>query len=658
MKDQDSLTAQSTPQAPLPSLSPRAITFRALLIGAFLIPANILWVVRVEYVRYSDNVSTSSLFFNAIFLLLALTILNRVLSRFAPRLALWRGELLVIYVMVVVSTAICGHDQMEILFSTLHYAVQRATPENRWAQTILPNLPSHLVPPAGEALRDLYRGGSTLYTPSHYLVWLKPLSCWTAFVLAAVWVMLCMASIFRRQWDAERLTYPIAEIPLQMTDPKARIFGSKLFWLACGLAAAARIIVVLHLLYPTVPELPINVRYFPLATSLPWSAAGSIPVSFFPFAIGLSFFLPTQISFSVLAFFLLTRLEMVAAAAAGYTTWGGFPYVSEQGVGAAIGLAVSVLLYARAHLGKVWRHALGVAKTDDSNEPLPYSVAFWGFFLGSLFLIAFAIGAGMRPFTAVAFMAVLLLLVLAVARIRAEVGLPTVELFMVGSDSVLRTIAGDSFWTRKDLTVMSLFFWLTRTHRQFAMNSQVDGMRIANRSGVSQRSMSTAMMIGAAIAVISAFWAFLHVMYQVGYESANYSQLILSSFGQTPWDKAQTAIVAPMAADPGRTGGYAFGAVFAFFLGFMRLRFSWWPFHPAGYLAASCFALFRLWVPLFIAWAAKTALLRYGGLKGYQRAIPFFVGLIVGEFVVGMVVSLLGLYGVVQVPPQAGIGGL
>ena len=44
-----------------------------------------------------------------------------------------------------------------------------------------------------------------------------------------------------------------------------------------------------------------------------------------------------------------------------------------------------------------------------------------------------------------------------------------------------------------------------------------------------------------------------------------------------------------------------------------------------------------------VEWAFKLALFRYAGLKGYRRAAPFFLGLILGEFVVGSLISLLGV---------------
>lgn len=635
----------------------RPVSIRALVIGSLLIPPNLLWLVHVEYARYSDNASTQALYFNTVFVLLALLLVNAGIGRIFPRRNLSRGEMLTIYVMLVVSTGLAGHDQMQILFSTIHYAVARATAENGWTRTILPDLPAHLVPPQGEALRNLYLGGSSLYAPANYVVWLKPLAWWSAFVAAVVWVMMCMTAILRRQWDAERLTYPIAEIPLQLTDPHARVLKSPLFWGAFALAAAVRLWVYLQILYPSLPELPVNCRYYTLSPAYPWRAAGSIPVSFFPFGVGLSFFLPVQISFSIWFFWMLSRLELVAAAVMGQTQWGRFPYVAEQSAGSAIGWSLAVLWFARRHLGNVYRHVWSGDTLDDSCEPLSYRVAFWGFFAGIAFMVWFAVGAGMRPVTAALYLAIFILLVVVVARLRAEVGLPTIEFYQVGADAVLRSIAGDRAWTGGDSAGMTLFFWLSRTHRQFPMSSQLDAMRIGSRAGITLRSLAAAVLIASAVTIVGAFWAMLHVCYQVGFASAKFSSVIAWAFGSDPWSKMHSWVAYPRPPDPGKAGGYAFGMAFTLFLSAMRSRFPWWPFHPAGYLCSGSFGLSRLWVPLFIAWAAKASLLKIGGLNAYRRAIPFFLGLICGEFCVGMIGTFLGFLGV-YIPQSAGLGGL
>jgi hypothetical protein len=51
----------------------------------------------------------------------------------------------------------------------------------------------------------------------------------------------------------------------------------------------------------------------------------------------------------------------------------------------------------------------------------------------------------------------------------------------------------------------------------------------------------------------------------------------------------------------------------------------------------------RLWLAMFIAWAIKLIMLRYGGLKLYRRALPFFLGIILGECIVGSFWTIFGI---------------
>ena len=70
------------------------------------------------------------------------------------------------------------------------------------------------------------------------------------------------------------------------------------------------------------------------------------------------------------------------------------------------------------------------------------------------------------------------------------------------------------------------------------------------------------------------------------------------------------------------------------------------------------FALMRLWLPLFTSFVLKSLILRFGGLKGYRQALPFFIGLIVGEFTAGFIRTLLDLGFGLYLPVDSGIGGL
>jgi len=66
----------------------------------------------------------------------------------------------------------------------------------------------------------------------------------------------------------------------------------------------------------------------------------------------------------------------------------------------------------------------------------------------------------------------------------------------------------------------------------------------------------------------------------------------------------------------------------------MRFRFLWWPFHPIGYVMTNLrWILYWIWFSFFIGWLFKAVVMRYGGVSGYRRFMPFFVGLIIGEMV-------------------------
>ena len=77
----------------------------------------------------------------------------------------------------------------------------------------------------------------------------------------------------------------------------------------------------------------------------------------------------------------------------------------------------------------------------------------------------------------------------------------------------------------------------------------------------------------------------------------------------------------------------ALGAGGAGLLSFAHLRFVGWPLHPVGLAISQINTVWWDWLSLFAAWLIKGSMLRFWGLKGYRRALPFFIGLIVGSCV-------------------------
>jgi len=95
---------------------------------------------------------------------------------------------------------------------------------------------------------------------------------------------------------------------------------------------------------------------------------------------------------------------------------------------------------------------------------------------------------------------------------------------------------------------------------------------------------------------------------------------------------------------PASTGLYYMvgGMAIVVVLSMLRSEFAWWPFHPAGYALALSYAMEYFWMPVFIAWLLKFLIIRYGGVRLYRLAVPFFLGLILGDYTMGSLWAIIG----------------
>jgi len=75
-----------------------------------------------------------------------------------------------------------------------------------------------------------------------------------------------------------------------------------------------------------------------------------------------------------------------------------------------------------------------------------------------------------------------------------------------------------------------------------------------------------------------------------------------------------------------------------------RQRFLWWPLHPLGFPLATVDMMKWSWFSAFLAWLMKAVVLKYGGSKLFRRMRPFFLGLILGTFVVSGVWLVIDLF--------------
>ena len=74
-------------------------------------------------------------------------------------------------------------------------------------------------------------------------------------------------------------------------------------------------------------------------------------------------------------------------------------------------------------------------------------------------------------------------------------------------------------------------------------------------------------------------------------------------------------------------------------------RFYWWPIHPIGYLVAYSSAMRILWFSFFAGWLCNVLCMRYGGVLFFRKVGYFFMGLIIGDFLMGGIWAGIGLFG-------------
>ncbi len=613
----------------------RSLTLKSLVISLILIPLNCYWIIQVEIIWYSGHPTCISLFQNAVFSLLVVSVLGILLGRL-KLFRLSEGELIFIYVSVVMASSVASHDLMQILVPTISHLSWYATPENEWQELFSEHIPRWLAVTDQKPLVGYYEGDSSLYTADRMGAWLSPVVWWSLFVLALFWIMLCINAIFRRQWtENEKLSYPIIQLPLALIQAeKSRIFRNRMLWLGFSIAAFLDLLNGIGYLVPSVPIIPVKLhdigRYF---NERPLNAIGWTPVSFYPFSIGLSFFMPLDLAFSTWFFYLFRKMQLILASAVGPSTLGGFlgrtqiarfPYLSEQSAGAFIVLFGVAIYLARRHLRGIFSRS-----TDESEEPMSYRFASLGIMGGMVFLVFFCLRAGMDLWVILLFFFLYFAISIAITRMRAELGPPTHELTGMNAGQIMVNIFGSRRLRVRNLLMFSHYFWFfNRTYRNHAMPQQLEGLKIAQRTGVHARTVVYAVLVGTIFGLIAAFWADLHITYRV--PDAPGSGFSWESMRMLTW--RLNFLREP---DLGAINFMFLGAAFTVFLSVMRIRFLWWPFHPVGYALSMNFGVDYIWFTLVIGSALKWGILRFGGLGALRKASPFFLGLILGEYAIG-----------------------
>ena len=602
-----------------------------VFIGAIIVLTNNYWVSST----WSGEFSHMALFLNAIFIIFIVSLLNLLLRKTRKNLALRPSEIFLIYMMVAVATGATGHDTVEMLTQVVGYPFWFATPENEWEDLFFKYLPRWLMVEDKHVLEGFYTYEESFYEPRVFRAWARPLLFWASFLIVLYFCMMCINIILRKQWtERERLSFPVAQVPLGLIDPKLSIHKSKIFWYGFGSAAFLSIMNGLHRLIPAVPG-PTYGKFNlgALFTEKPWDAIDVVYIEFQPFILGLSFFIPVTLSFSIWFFYWFWKMEMVFGSAVGYHYIPWFPGYWVQGMGAVIFMFIMFTFWARQHLWQVVKTVFRSRSGSYAADAGLYTFAILGIVLGMTFLVTFCYYAGMAPWVAIMFLGGFYVISTVVARVRAELGPPTHD-FPFCPMNLITAVLGTKRIDGSSLTQFAMFKFVDYGHRSNPMPTMLESLYLKEKLRVSQ----TGLVIGAmVIAIVLGTTLGLFGNVQRGYRD----------IGQT-WvgDWAFPDVANQLKYPSGTSYLYIIysliGGSIITALAIMSRRFVWWPLHPLGYILGGEWMLRYLWFSIFTAWLVKWVVLKFGGLDGHRKAVPFFIGITMGDAVM---LALWSIYG-------------
>jgi hypothetical protein len=576
------------------------------------------------------------------------------------RLRLTRPELLTVYSVVLVVTPLFGTYVLFYLLSQVptFYYLGRSQP--LWETTFLNLIPSWWGPSSFAAVEGFYLG----HTSVPWSEWALPLAAWSSFMISLYVANICFLSLLQKQWIRhERLTFPLAQIPLETVgdgtsgNRSASLPVSKAFWVGLVVAAAVGFLSQLSQRVPAMPSFTMQITLMGSQPVGPVAALGQVELWLYPWLISLAYMLPKDLLFSVWSLWLV-RLGLCAMAirqgvqltsADQWWTYDEFPAPFSQATGAVVGLSIWALWTARRHLSRALRIAFSRPSGEDRDEPLPYRWALVGFAVCAVWMILFLVFSGCRPMVGVAYVALLLGLYLAYARLQAEAPF---EVFFWWFNDIAAVSMGMRNMRPAETLTIYMMNWAgasfpSRIFSACSLNT-LTSFKIADANGTDLRRLTYLLIAAFLIALAMGMFVTLTGIHHHGFlmTTAGQGDYYTGWAGWALRDAGYSTFYDITSGAPRYVGGalyMAAGAVICVFLGLMRLRFLWWPLHPIGYVLSNSIPQAVGTFPFFIAWALKTLVTRYGGLRLYRQTIPLAIGLIVGDLLNSSIWSIVAL---------------
>jgi hypothetical protein len=619
------------------------VTARAVVIG-FLCVAVLCVVTPYAhlYVQGSELAANHMPAGAVLVLSLLAAVLNPLIARRWPRLALARTELLLIYVMMLVAAAIPARAYLAYILTVPAGSFYYSAANEKWIDYVHPHLKPWAWTHETETVRRFFeglQGGQRI----DWLAWMPQLVTWTVFVFLLCMAWLCLSLMFRRQWtEAERLAFPLIQVPLEVAAADGgelpSIFRQKLMWVGFASVCALHGLNGLHEYIPFLPSIKLtHIVVIGDVRSLPWSSLANTKVFFYASAVGIAFFIGGEVSLSLWLFYLINRFAWLMLAVFGFYDIGlglWSPYTPlqffrNQETGAFYVLAAMVFLDLRRRIKAAFADSPSEA---DLAEVRLVRRAGVGLALATAGLLLWDRMFGMSLFFAAWSIIIYYVIGIGLSRLVATSGIffAAWSAEWLPSDAITQVFGNVNVPPASRTAIYFQQAMFINDRRTLGMPFYTDSLRIGQAEelplGKTLAAMVGSITFAMALSSIVGLWLFHH------YGALNLRE---EATRHVPgW--ASNRLCGNLQDTTGGSlfafGCQAGGAGMMVLLTWLHRNFIGWRLSPVGYVMGRSPALARIWLSVFIGWLANSLILRYGGLRLYRKVRPFFIGLILGEF--------------------------
>ncbi len=617
---------------------------RVLLIGLiFLVLAN-LWVRQGALLTLAAQVAMAVPPVPALATLLVLLGGLTVLRRLGIR----RREVMGVYMFMTLAVALTSGAAMRFFLPALTVPYYFASPENRWAE-FHKFIPGWAVPHGDEVIRQYFEGSETGAVP--WGAWIQPLAVWLAFFVVFYALLMCIALIFRPVWeDGEHLSFPMAEFPLMLAGYRQqilhRLWLNPVFWIGFVMVGGHHLLNILNAFNPAVPSLVLSTPLSPLFQQHPLTALQPLTIEYRPEIFGIAYMMPSDVVIStLLVYFGYLKGISLGGAIRGVDV-PGYPFDYEQAMGGYVALA-GVLIYGARH--RIARVFGTLRRRNEVSPLLPI-----GLVITLAAVIGFWVLFGMKLWVVILYLILLLSVGIGYMRIRAETGFPTWWIkplnrerdMLINFFGTERLAPGGDFGTLAGLELQNFMY---RGYFVQLVAYQAEALRIGGQIEVSRRQIVVLMLAAVVLGSAVSWWMHLDTAYEFGsnvLEGGTTSGGARVTLMTQAYDLLASWMRGP--AEPKRSQSIAFGVglLIVVMLAVLRRLFLQFPLHPSGFVMGLTGAASIGWAMLLLSLIIKSIVLRLGGMRMYNRLLPFFVGVIVGHyFWAGTVWALIASFG-------------